>query len=351
MFCNLNLLHVRRLLALVAVLAVAGCAEATNSSVQLREECVGRSRISVPADVEFALTSMKNWSGDENFVDPVRFSDNTHAGFSSFYYMGEIQITDAISDSDFSILRRKTEQKADENRKYFLDRDNKELAGAIRPLKSTSELVFGQEYATAVEIFTRVGKRAVGFQTNWFKTQEENRKLALYFSSNYRSRNAFEIPSGEGVCFPFGFLPDKGDGQRDISVAMRSKLIPGLIVTFEDNMLVLANAKGSNKDIAENVILPNLSTYFAKIKSTDVTSRKIDNREGAAIFVRGVNKVGRDSVAFGAVVAGNDRATSGMPSLVLRIVYSPRPQDTGRNISEKEFRVLAEQIADSIKRR
>jgi len=351
MFFNLNLLHVRRLSFLVAVFAAVGCAEATNSSVQLREECVGRARISVPADVEFALTSMKNWSGDENFVDPVRFSDDTRAGFSSFYYMGEVQITDAISDSDFSILRRKTEQKAEENRKYFLARDNMELAGAIRPLKSTSELVFGQEYATAVEIFTRVGKRAVGFQTSWFKTQEENRKLALYLSSNYRSRSAFEIPSEEGVCFPFGFLPDNGNGQRDISVAMRSKLIPDLIITFEDNMLVLANAKGSNKDIAENVVLPNLGAFFAKIKSRDITSRKIDNREGAAIFVRGVNKGGRDSVAFGAVVAGNDRASAGMPSLVLRIVYSPRPQATGRNISEKEFRVLAEQIADSIKRR
>lgn len=336
----------------VVVLSLFGFAhhtQARDTAPPLRTECVGRSQLNVPADVEFAYTSPKHWQEEEEGGGPIRFADGTVANGASFYYRGEVQVTDVINDSDFSLLRRKAARRADESRNYFLEHDNKQLAAAVLPLQTTGNL-FGFQYGGAVEVFNRVGTRAIGILANVSDAQEKNKADAMYFVTHYRARDDFEVPNESGVCFPSGFLPDDGASLRDIAVAMRSKANPDLLITFEDNMRVLAKAKGSSQAIAGNMLLPSFERYFAKITSFKISDRKIDGRKGATILVRGTNKEGNASYAFGAVVTGDTNPLQAKPGLVLRVVYSPR---TNREISvsQAQFIELAGKMTDTIKQR
>lgn len=67
-----------------------------------RQECVGRYELTIPGDVDVALTIPTAFSKPQE--NPIRFSDDQPATHSVFIYDGTFRITGTMSRADFGSI-------------------------------------------------------------------------------------------------------------------------------------------------------------------------------------------------------------------------------------------------------
>lgn len=64
------------------------------------------------------------------------------------------------------------------------------------------------------------------------KDPEANRKKFIDLVRAFRPRQAFEIPTERGICFPYGFIADDGTRKAKMVVALRDADVPSVLYTI-----------------------------------------------------------------------------------------------------------------------
>ena len=205
-----------------------------------------------------------------------------------------------------------------------------------------------------------------------------------YFLTNFSPRAIFELPSQQGICFPYGFIRDDGTKLRYVSVAMRLLDHPDVEIVFLDTYARkvsphrLPEYKGS-RDHAEdswssyeigesNELTINhyhdvdLGGFTGKYATATIarpldpagTTRDRENQEQYSIRVEREMAEGKYLLDYGYMAYyKGDPDKPGEPDLKLSVIRTAsRALKAGKTpVTQEELYAIAKKIAASIKRR
>ena len=153
------------LVTAVAMLMSAGChAQSTDNTKSAvpqdwKTECVGRYQVSVPEEVEMALSSYKHFF-DENNPNPYRFSDDTIAPYSR---IGGLEITSLVSKTEFEELEKHVEKNSKAIISRLRDSNRDDLADSIKPFPTHYKQSFAWQNKNGIRAYLYFNQRVLTF--------------------------------------------------------------------------------------------------------------------------------------------------------------------------------------------
>ena len=325
-----------------------------------KTECVGRFQVSVPGEGEVAVDRLPPpYEGATRF----RFSDGSIANRSSSHHLGVVSISEEVPSSVYhdrvkkndAVIRRDVSEDLHSGSEIARLRANNS-----KLLKFTAPNVHAWRHQAAYDTYTiwlkmYVGNRIVFHQASSIDTASEADEAAQTFVRNFQPRPLFDLPKGEGVCIPYGFIADDGKPARQVGVTMRLIDHPDVEIFFEDQTAPrpyktgakLADAKHLNFFFWEEVAQ---GTDGIKVLFPGYRSIKLAGFAGIASFVEIKKKDGSLDYGYAAHVAGDHTAATDTPQLMLYVIRTAS-RAKGKPVSKNELKEMANKIAASIKRR
>jgi hypothetical protein len=373
---------------LASLLSLSACAENISVPNDWKHECAGRYEFKLPGPIDLALSNIdrlipryKDWT------PAFKFSDESEANYGDLINFNRGYVTKEIN---FSIFE-KYQKNIISNWKMFNDRA---IAKGDRtysekfPLPTTLDqntlISIGVNGAT-VDFFKDERIFSIG-ETDSSKVLS-GRKIADSLIERFSSRKINQIPSGNGICVPFGFIKDDGSKYRNVGVAMRLIDHPDVEIFFKDTNATTDSAdkapqfKGSRGEVEffwsyygpsfGNQLQGTLSHYhdvklgeytgkyaFATIaRSTDPKEQRYKDGESESTYKARIKQEIADGkrpldYGFMAYYKG-DPTKSNEPDLMLYVIRTAsRAVAAGKQpVSEEELKLMALQIAASVKRR
>lgn len=89
----------------------------------------------------------------------------------------------------------------------------------------------------------------------------------------FRVRNAYEIPAGPGVCFPFGFLPDDGMTPVDIKLSLRFADVQNVLYTIHTGTVTSRTLKPTATLASARAGLGTFGTYDEEALKHSIAER------------------------------------------------------------------------------
>ena len=367
-----GLRRARRSACMVVALLLTGtgyCAQVAVSparSPATQTECLGYYTVGLPGEFEYAL--MSNFSqGLGAWSSEIRLNLR---GLES----QELSISQSAGLTDLEGQRVSMNLK----RTQEIDELKSNLAETDRP---SLRKIYSDQLADLHLFLPIAGHNAIGrldkeklalralvnghILTTEMKPQGTPAQTLDVFLSHYRPRALGEVPTGPGVCVPFGFFT--GEQQpASIGLNIRLKDQPDIVI------FLLARDAATNEPDDPRKLFDGLtpaSTFFGSKNVTPIHRIKplqpitIDGNEGLGSFVRVKRKLVIDQSRAFNNAAENDEdwgyfayvpgLTGGKPGESLNLEF--KVERFGRfassPMSESEFRALTLRIAASIKRR
>jgi hypothetical protein len=386
-------------LAVLSWLSVNACAAPSQST---RTECFSYFTFALPGDIEYATLRLDRvpdlggvhggeyrftngpWSTPtfiqpEGGPSPDRLSD------------GEIQVSDAATVLALQNRLQKVNQAREKEKAAFLKSaqegppDLKDLretkaqdiflfdsfndgaaiaARAIRKTNVQTEAGYVEQSEILVEFSALVRDHIVSSYRKLIGTPQET---VGGFLARYRGRAPFEIPPVPGVCTPYGYVSGPSPLPARVAASMRLLDRPDIVVYLD-----IKDASRSNETIKEyidRVTSPGRELFAGSEAAAPLDRLRplrpitIDGREGMGTFAKILRRVAHDPAN-----AVNNPATQNIDWGYLAYVPGEKGGAPGSSfdvtvkverygrfakapMTEKEFRKLAVEIAESVKRR
>lgn len=226
-----------------ACLSLNACAKESVESVSTKPnvgltECVGRSQIELPGEVDFALSNiremMRVYPATSGSNPEFVFSDGSIAG-DSIVFNG-YQVTKNVSESDYttyldSIVTGWKRFYAEEVSKS----DKKSHLLKYPPPEKIGSHSLVKRGPYGATLHTYKGNRIYSIGEGDYSKTRSGKEIAASIVKNFTTREAYETPPETGVCFPFGFMKDDGKGGFAVGVGMRLMDHPDVEVIFSDS--------------------------------------------------------------------------------------------------------------------
>ncbi|CAE6777652.1 T6SS immunity protein Tli4 family protein [Paraburkholderia haematera] len=336
--------HRWKLIAL-ASLTCAMQSVPSRAMADARQECVGRYELTIPGDVDVALTIPTAFSKPQE--NPIRFSDDQPATHSVFIYDGTFRITGTMSRADFGSILGGIKTRVSSSTASTDENTRFEAIPVGRP-----------------DSFAWAGHRAAGFYI-----YENGRAISFRESSSDPSsarqrtedvlkglaiRHANDIPKGDGVCLPDMFIADSGnDSARQIGVTFRLKNHPDVTIFFLDEKALAADPKLTSKQKSEFVwgYEYGIGKRIKLDGPMPYRSVKLDGREGVATSATITRDDDSTDYGYLATVQGDSSAPVDTPNLLLLVERNAKYAKGNAPVSADELDQIAKGIAASIRRR
>ncbi|SPR99843.1 T6SS immunity protein Tli4 family protein [Cupriavidus taiwanensis] len=232
----------RRLVFAVCSAGLGFGASAQEVPSSWRTECVGRTLLKLPGEVEVAALSAADFreyaAGNGDAYPRSKFPDGQYAFGPMQSFMGLLMVSQPEEES-----RRREFRQAAERRKVA-DLTRLKANHGITPRGQRANLEtlatarhagvawrMGSNYSTYIE----VGRSALWWGVSG--RPEEKAVLEKYYLTlinGVQPRPLFTVPSVPGVCLPHVFISDDATNPRSISVAYRLREHPDVTVWMED---------------------------------------------------------------------------------------------------------------------
>ncbi len=364
--------HVRRAVCSVAAVLLAGtgmCAQAANAPARPAAglmECLGYFTVSLPGEFEYAL--MSNFSqglgawGSEIRMDlqglgPQELFVSQPADGAELN--GQMQTMNSKRKKEIDELKSNlSETDRPSLRKIYTD----ELAGLhlFSPVAGYDAISRIEKDKLAVHAL--VNNHILSTE---LKPQGTPAQTLDAFLSHYKPRALGEVPTGPGVCVPFGvFTGEKQPATVGLNIRLKD----------QPDIVVFLLARDAAKDEPEDPRklfdgLTPASTFFGSRQVTPIHRIKplqaitIDGNDGLGSFVRVTRKTVIDQSRAFNNAAENDEdwgyfayipgLSGGKPGDSFNVSFKVERfgRFAKRSMSENEFRELTLRIAASIKRR
>jgi hypothetical protein len=362
--------NVMRAIMLTAALViyVACGAKAPDIPTEWKTDCVGRSQISLPPDIEVAVTSRARMDAEMDITHyrnerTYSFPDGTAAGYTSLFYTGGDTLISETSEKSqleqwINAQQTRVLPSVRQSYKGKISPDGKRYAAKALKLKSplsSAYRFFGSQHY----LITVVGERAV--KTAITTDSDDETRSITYIDSFIQSmspRQLFEVPSTPGVCMPYLFIKDSGEHPRGVAVTYRLKSHPDITIMLEDQ-----NGGPIPADVDPDKVTAEYDNDFfwrldyqspkrAKALWLFLHEIKLAGNDGYASFMELTRK--DDTTDYGFFAAARDYRDSpeatNLRMFVIRDAKNARAKGI-EPMGEDEFIELAQTIAASIKRR
>jgi hypothetical protein len=335
----------------ILLYSTASNADVTDS---WKTECVGRYQFSVPGDVDVAVDK-PTYKGSSSIAS---YADGQETAFAKLDYYGYLTVISPASENDFDKLKQiisKNREKASQtllNIHSPYSESSKRSGQRYKPLTFDTPTMFGWDtegsdpgifYFRDNKIFSYSPSFVSGYDHETSQIQNaENIKHYNSFLNDFRTRAIFEMPKQEGVCIPYGFIPDDGKQPSDIAVNMRLIDHPDVEIIFEDG------AASEDPKMAINLFFDGYSNGERKIE-TDLwgyRSITMGGQKGSAVLVTITHMNNTKDYGYVAYVKGDANNPSQM-FYVIRTASLAK----GKPVSKDELKDMAEKIIASVKRR
>jgi len=231
-------LQTSRIPLLLAITISFGAQAAPSNDWRL--ECVGRSSVALPPDVEMAALSYDSFVeeiGGGSRLSVSQFKDGQRAGWSQISYLnGLILVSNELDARQVADLRSLFMKQPELKREQLKKRDTaKSRATVVSDVELSSPQVMSWGYASHTLYLHQLQNHflTTGF-TNDSETSSASDETFDLFAKNVTYRQLFSIPRGNGVCLPYAFISDKGREPRDISISYRIKSHPDVMIVLTD---------------------------------------------------------------------------------------------------------------------
>ena len=375
--------QVGRAVCLVAVLLLGGigtCAQAASSPARSSAgltECLGYYTVALPGEFEYAL--MSNFSqGLGAWSSEIRLDLlGLQAQELSISHPAAAAEIEALMESRNKEQRREKQTLLERVRKYQTDLQfskEHDPDGSYRKelLERADRVPFTQSVPSRDAIYFPDKDQLIfhalvngHILSTELKPQGTPEQTLDAFLSHYKPRALGEVPTGPGVCVPFGvFTGEKQPATVGLNIRLKD----------QPDIVVFLLARDAAKDEPEDPRklfdgLTPASTFFGSRQVTPIHRIKplqaitIDGNDGLGSFVRVTRKTVIDQSRAFNNAAENDEdwgyfayvpgLSGGKPGDSFNLMF--RVERFGRfakrSMSENEFRELTLRIAASIKRR
>ena len=336
------------LIAAAAVFLSANCFADTKNIDEpsnWKTECVGRYQVSLPGEVEVALSSSKHLFG-YNPDTRFRFKDNSVADFSAGYTVyPKMDISESlvfmnsikkVFDKNIAERYQKKQAVMDERYTYwmsFSDDENKSDFASVEPGSYSLFIYRDGRYFFFGSSFDKSDNSAKDTEKS---VAEVNADI-----NAFRPRPLYTLQNQPGVCIPYGFIADDGTAPRNIGVTMRLIDHPEVEVFFQDG------ATERDPKVAISLFFDGyvngekgIHADFWGYRSITMASQK-----GKALFVTIERTDDTKDYGYVAYVEGGHDTSSKM-LYVIRTASRVK----GEPVSKGELKDIAEKIMASVKR-
>lgn len=346
-----------RLLLLASLIGVHAGSGANEVPGTWKTECIGRYQISVPSNVEVALTTLQEVM-EGGVVSPIRFNDGSPASYAFF---GGIAITPPITLANFLKIKRQEERDFQKYKNEPSTETSKDGGGktkTMRPLETSVPNTFGWVSRGGASVYMHEEGRLFYYAFD-HSTEDlsENENFANVYVKNFHVRKLFEVPEGQGICVPYGFLANNGKGWRKIGVAMRLKDHPDIEIFFQDETPFMPREGYANRNAEEEMEFFWGREYGADEKAVELEwpsyrSVELDGRKGKYTFAKIIHLDNSLDYGYLAYVKGDPKAAADTPNLMFYVIRTAARAAPGTiPVSRSELKKMAQQIAASIRRR
>ncbi|MDB5802376.1 MAG: hypothetical protein JWL63_3315 [Rhodocyclales bacterium] len=190
--------------AMLLFCAVVDCsAQPSTASVAWKTDCVGRMQLSLPPDIEVAADTTKSWH-KQSSPRVGRFTDDEVAGWSSYFVLGEIQISHAWTASEISAFMDESKRSMD---KFRPGGTVQKMVGSkpFGELSTSPQKGFAWDFGTTRYAILQVGNHVLGWTAG-----RPNGEPVARLANNYNlivrglsARDTFSLPKEVGVCLPY----------------------------------------------------------------------------------------------------------------------------------------------------
>lgn len=355
----MRIIHRLRHRLFLAGLALSICSTAYAETQSWKTDCVGRFQLSIPGVVEVAEYRP---NAKYDVGTRFRFNDGSIAYHSKGYHSGSVHVTEKAPLSDYlervekgkaAMLRQKGELASSE---YETDRMQ---AKGTMPVSFSDTNIYGwisqAQSSFAVWLDMYKNERIVSFQVSGMASAAEANDAAQEFVRAFRPRPMFNLPKGEGVCIPYGFISDDGKPGRQVGVTMRLIDHPDIEIFFEDRSAVDYGIKQTVQTQERTELSMLWQQQAHSSRKIDLSfgryhTIKLDGRSGTGSFVEITRKDGTLDYGYAAVVNGDHTAPTDAPQLMFYVIRTAS-RAKGKPVSKNELKDMAYKIAASIKRR
>lgn len=358
---NQTMYKVFRILAMMIV-AISAHAE-SSSFVQknnLKSECVGIYQINLPSEVTIALLNLVSTGS----TSTAKFYDGQESHFSQLHFAGNMGVISPATDTEFiqykNVVINNTKRT---KQKYLHSQDDKlqKLGQGMLDMTYNSPTLFGwgdSDNSPALYFFIDYKVFLFRFSKNDGDDISLNKKYFDSVLNGFRLRSLYETPKQQGICIPYGFIPDDGTTPRNIAVTMRLIDHPDVEIGFQDSTYyepTIENGKPSsgyldpkdainsffnNSGVTNNLekVEPNFPGYH---------SIQMDGHKGGAVFFTIIREDKSKDYGYIAAVKGDDKA--GIPSQLLYVIGTAS-RAKGKPVNKVELKDMAEKIMASVKK-
>ena len=349
----------------ILIFSTASNAEVTDN---WKMECVGRYQVSLPGDIDVAVDKVTE-QGD--WIDNS-YADGQTAVFSKLLYSGHLTVISPALQKDFVKLKQIILKQRDETKQELLgthspySESDKRTANGYKPIRYNTPTMFGWDttssdpgifYFRDNKIFSYSPNFVGGYDSATSQSENaENIKHYNTFLNDFRTRAIFEVPKQEGVCIPYGFIPDDGKQPHEIAVTMRLLDHPDIEVALRDStntgytirdgksMYTYLDPKEAINDLFANSGITNASEK-EEVNFPGYHSVEMNGQKGGAVFITITRKDGSKDYGYIAAVQG----TADTPGLLLYVIRTAS-RAKGKPVSKDELKDMAEKIVASVKR-
>ncbi|MGW8393941.1 T6SS immunity protein Tli4 family protein [Pseudoduganella sp. HUAS MS19] len=359
---NMHAIHLRSMPILLTVTISFGAQAGMLAT--WKSECVGRSKVSLPSDVEMAAISYDSFTEElagGSRLSVAQFEDGQRAGWSSISYLsGSVVVSNELEDAQIEDLRSRFSKQPAGERDYLKMLDTPKSRVTIVPdVKSSSPQVMSWSYGSHISYLHQLQNHLLYtvISNDGERLAESNEKfVSLAKNTSYRA--LFSIPNGSGVCLPFAFIKDKGREPRSIAISYRVRSHPDVMIVVTDE-----SAGKSDDAEARNSPESEINEFWTQYEVSRTVKRvgtrwplnskhavEMDKRKGIASFVSITRKDDSRDFGYLAIVPGDPQSKTDAPQLSLLVVREAKHARAKgiEPIDEKAFLKLAERIAATV---
>lgn len=369
---------------MVLTAVVAGLLQMTSHAVTVppdwKTECIGRYQISVPGEVEVALTTMRKLYKPNDTPPPYYvYSDGTTASHTRFNGM---QVTVEVPFSEFKAFKKFAISRYEKYREDLIKEANSEDIDSLRekalkqaahskPMKFNANNMFGWEFLGGMDLYQFYDGHIFFYENSAQRpltVEEKNAPTAFpvefersiaqadldSFIRAFHPRKLFEPPKGQGLCIPYAFIADDGKKWREVGVTMRLKDHPDVEIFLLDKSPLPSDPSGPNRNAKEEIAffwkwMNRSKTKEVRLGFPSFRTVKMDSREGAYSFAEILRPDGNVDFGYVAYVKGDPDAATDTPNLMLYVIRTAA-NAKGKPVSKGDLKDIAQKIAASVKR-
>lgn len=223
-------------------LASAGVAGESSPKINPWTECVGRLKIELPGDADWAAFSPKLMLEEQNarsLQPEATFLDGQVDGYSRSTIYTSIAISHPMSEQQFSeIIREENKRRARVQAWVKKTRAESKTPLDYEDLRVNHPHMIAWRVNASYSLTSYVGASALQWmietQNKDMKNELRSSKEAYDVIKNAIPRKIFQFPGATGLCLPYVFMADAGSTPRYISITYRLKSHPDITIWLED---------------------------------------------------------------------------------------------------------------------